>query len=120
MPFQMIPTLLLGYITRVNLAASLVGVWISNPLTTPPLFYLQYKIGNAVLGMAVQKELDTTNTWVDMLREAPLAILCGGMITGVFAAAIGYPLALVSWDAITRFVHKAKIRRDALKTSFRP
>jgi uncharacterized protein (DUF2062 family) len=117
MPFQMIPTLLLGYLTRVNLAASLVGVWISNPLTTPPLFYLQYKIGHAVLGMAAHKELDTSKNWLDMLKEAPLAILCGGMITAVVAAAIGYPLALYTWDAITRWVHKSRIRRGLIPPS---
>lgn len=120
MPLQMIPTLLLGYMTRVNLAASLVGVWISNPITTPPLFYLQYKIGHAVLGLAVHKEIDTTSTWIDMLKEAPLAILCGGLITGVIASIIGYPLALVTWDAITKWVAKSRLRRSSVGTKTKP
>lgn len=114
MPFQMVPTLLLGYFTRVNLAASLVGVWISNPITSPPLFYLQYKIGHAVLGMGTHGELDASFNWLDLLKEAPLSILCGGMITGVFAAAVGYPIALFTWDAITRWVQKSRMKRLSL------
>lgn len=111
MPLQMVPTLLLGYMTRVNLAAALVGVWISNPLTTPPIFYFQYKLGCWLLGRMGNHTLEASGSWLDLLKQAPLAILSGGMVTGVFAAAIGYPVAMLVWDALTRWMEKAREQR---------
>ncbi len=115
MPFQMIPTLLLGYFTRVNLPAALVGVWISNPLTTPAILYLQYKIGHALLGIGTEKVIDETHTWVSLIKEAPAAILCGAMVTGVLASAICYPIALRVWDFLDGQVKRSNLRRAKRK-----
>jgi len=114
MPFQMVPTLLLGYFTRVNLAAALVGVWISNPITTPFIFYFQYKIGVALLGLeGTEPGVLEAGHWLAFLKAAPLAILFGGMLTGVLLSAISYPLALWVWDRITSAVRRSRLRREA-------
>jgi uncharacterized protein (DUF2062 family) len=113
MPFQMLPTILLGYLTRVNLPAALVGVWISNPITTPPILYAQYRIGYFLMGLVGEKEEVVAHTWLSLLREAPLAILCGSMVTGVVAAALGYPLALLVWNVLSRWVQKARLHHQA-------
>jgi len=112
MPFQMLPTLLLGYLTRVNLPASLVGVWISNPLTTPFLLYAQYVIGTTLLGMGGEKTIEAARNWTALLKEAPLAILLGGSITGLIAAAVGYPVALRVYDWLTKQVEKSRLLKS--------
>lgn len=108
MPFQMLPTLLLGYFTRVNLAAALVAVWVSNPITSPPIFYAQYKIGHWMLGHMNETKWDGTTHWLDLLKEAPMAILLGGVVTGVLFSAVSYPIVLFTWDALTRWVMRAR------------
>jgi uncharacterized protein (DUF2062 family) len=113
MPFQMLPTILLGYLTRVNLPAALVGVWVSNPFTTPAILYVQYRIGHFLMDLAGEKEVAVAQTWLSLLKEAPLAILCGAMVTGVVAAAIGYPLALFVWNLLSRWVQKARLHHQA-------
>ncbi|MBU2916512.1 DUF2062 domain-containing protein [Psychrosphaera sp. F3M07] len=49
-PFQMYLSALFAIIFKVNLPLSVGLVWISNPLTMPPLFYGCYKVGEWILG----------------------------------------------------------------------
>ncbi|MDU0114697.1 DUF2062 domain-containing protein [Psychrosphaera aquimarina] len=49
-PFQMYLSALFSIIFKVNLPLSVGLVWISNPLTMPPLFYGCYKVGEWILG----------------------------------------------------------------------
>lgn len=50
LPFQMYLSAICAIIFKVNLPLSVGLVWISNPLTMPPLFYGCYKIGELILG----------------------------------------------------------------------
>ena len=36
---------------RANLPLSVAGVWISNPITMPPMMYFAYLFGNKLLGL---------------------------------------------------------------------
>ena len=44
-PFQMILAAGLAIIVRCNLPIAVALVWITNPITMPPLFFLAYKMG---------------------------------------------------------------------------
>src|SRR6056300_1640659 len=53
-PFQMWLAAMAAIPMRVNLPLSVATVWITNPLTMPPIFFLAYKIGSWVLGTSMQ------------------------------------------------------------------
>lgn len=110
-PLQSLPALILAYFTRVNLPAALVGVWISNPLTTAPILYLQYRLGHWMLSGSGEKIPAAEFNFMDLLKEAPLAILTGAMGTAVISALVAYPLALLVWDLLHRWLLLAKARR---------
>src|SRR5579872_606593 len=48
-PFQMLLAGGLALLFNANLIISLAGVWITNPITAPPIFYFCYKIGLWIL-----------------------------------------------------------------------
>jgi uncharacterized protein len=52
-PFQMLPAALLAIAFRVNLPISVALVWISNPLTMAPMFYLAYTVGVKLTGAEI-------------------------------------------------------------------
>lgn len=108
MPLQTIAAVFFGYILRVNLASAMVAVWISNPVTTPAILFIQFKIGQAILGPTPLSEQDPAQTFdlIAILKEAPAAILCGAGVTGFLLSAISYPLALWLWDAVSAKIKK--------------
>ncbi len=117
MPLQMLPTLVLGYFTRVNLPAALVGVWLTNPITTPPVLFLQYKIGHWLLNRPSEASIGEHFDWLALLKEAPMAILLGAMVTAVVSSLLAYPLASVAWDLLHRWILRAKARQMARRST---
>ena len=50
-PSQMLLAALIAIVTRVNLPLSVALVWITNPITIPPMFYASYRLGAWILGI---------------------------------------------------------------------
>ena len=110
MPFQMVPSALLAYFTKVNIPASIVGVWISNPVTTPIILYGQYLLGSYLLGVHRFSEIKP-ETWVDYLKFAPGAIMLGALIFGAVTSIIAYPLASYVWRIVVETMEKSHRNR---------
>ncbi len=53
-PFQMVLAAATAIVFRVNLPISVALVWITNPVTMPPIFYCSYLIGTLVLNQPEQ------------------------------------------------------------------
>jgi len=49
--FQMVLVVLLATACRVNRRVGIPVVWISNPITAAPLYYLNYRLGHYLLGL---------------------------------------------------------------------
>jgi uncharacterized protein len=47
--FQMVIAASVAAVARVNKVAAVVPVWITNPLTIPPILYLQYLLGKLIV-----------------------------------------------------------------------
>ena len=87
---HMLSAAALSVVFRVNLPLAVAVVWISNPLTIPPMFYFAYAVGSWMTGVAPKGfDLDfwmTPHTWLAVLT--PLGL---GMVVCAFAfAAVGY------------------------------
>ena len=53
-PVQMLQAAITAVIFRVNLPIAVSAVWVTNPLTIPPMFYLAYTVGGFILGVPAQ------------------------------------------------------------------
>jgi uncharacterized protein (DUF2062 family) len=84
---------------RVNLPLAVAMVWITNPLTMPPIFFFNYKIGAWLLGVP------PTNLHVEMsfewfLRETNtvlLPLLIGSLVMGVLLSVLVYFSVRMVW-----------------------
>ena len=116
MPFQMIPAAACAIWFRANLPLSVVLVWISNPLTIPPLFYFCYQVGSWILGRppsAVAFEL----TWDWFTHELEIVwqpLLLGSLVVGLASASAGAAAVRLLWRLhVVRFVRRKKAERAA-------
>lgn len=99
LPGQMLMAATVAVLLRVNLPISVAAVWISNPLTIPPMFYLAYRVGLLILGVqdpGFRPEL-TLASLTEGTREIVLPLMVGSVILGTLSAAFGYLLIQGFW-----------------------
>lgn len=96
MGFQMPIALFFAILLRENKLAAVLGVWITNPLTAPFIYALQYESGRLLLGMKrLQLPEELTLNALKTLGWEVLAPLCtGSLIFGVLSAALSFALTL--------------------------
>lgn len=99
---------------RVNLPIAVSLVWITNPLTIPPLFYFSYCLGCALLGQP-SHALEASfwfdwHSWLSVLY--PLAL--GNLVCGTVLAVLGYAAAVCYWRWHLVYRLKQRKRRHAL------
>ncbi|NEV63114.1 DUF2062 domain-containing protein [Thiorhodococcus minor] len=103
---------------RVNLPIAITLVWISNPVTIPPMFYFAYVVGCWVLGIPpvgfkVQFWLDWHN-WLAVLGP----LLLGCLICGAVCSVLGYATIQILWRwKLMRQIRKRKERYRELSES---
>lgn len=98
-PFQMILAAIGAIVLRVNLPISVALVWISNPLTMPPIFYGTYKLGAWILQTPMQNvEFVLSMDWMmHKLGEIWQPFLLGCFVSGVFFAVLGNMSIRLFW-----------------------
>ncbi|MEA1081760.1 DUF2062 domain-containing protein [Marinobacter qingdaonensis] len=106
MPFQMIGAAFFAIWFNANLPLSVALVWISNPITMPPIFYFSYKVGTWVLDRPVLNfEFQLSWAWIsERLVDIGIPLYLGSLIVGTAAACIAY--------LIIQFLWRRKIRSD--------
>jgi len=112
MPWQMVAAALTAIPARANLPLSVALVWISNPITMPPIFYFNYLVGTWILGEQAQPiewhfEPAAMLTIIEQIG-APLYL--GSVVVGLVLAVISY----VGLECFWRWhVSRAWTRRHA-------
>lgn len=90
--------LFLSFILRQNKIATFVGVWVSNPVTAPFIYALEYEIGRMLLGQPAIGffVLSREFTWETAIQL--------GLPLGVGSIALGLPMALISYALTLRLI----------------
>jgi hypothetical protein len=82
-PFHTISALALAHLFRISRVAAVMGVWFSNPITIPPLYYFSFVIGKGLLYPYQSLSFPQSFDVRELLRlgwEVNLALQIGGLI----------------------------------------
>jgi uncharacterized protein (DUF2062 family) len=92
MPVQMVAVAITSMFVRINLPIGMALVWISNPLTMPPIFYFNYLVGTWILGEPKDVgEFEMSLEWfTEQLDAIWLPLYFGSAVVGTTCAILGY------------------------------
>ncbi len=114
-PFQMIPCARLCIWVRCNIPLALAFVWISNPITMPPMMYFAYKIGTQLLDQNNQVEsIDLSLEWL-MAQMAIVwqPLLLGSLACGITAGLVGFASVHLYWRwHLTKYWKKRRQKNE--------
>jgi len=99
MPMQMLASALCALPARANLPIAVGLVWLTNPITMPPVFYCTYKLGTWLMDTpAVNMPDEFTLAWItELLRTHWQPLYLGSLVAGVILGVIGYAATQAYW-----------------------
>jgi uncharacterized protein (DUF2062 family) len=91
----------IAWAIRANPIAAVIGIYLSNPLTMIPMYWLEYEVGNAILDSSIEEEdvealwaAGTTAEFAQAAAQAGwqvwLAMWAGGLVLGIVSSIAGY------------------------------
>ena len=98
-PFQSVFAATSALFFKANIAISVALVFITNPITIPPLFYFAYQLGNLVLGRESSNlSIDLSMNWLtESLSQIWQPLFLGSFLLGLFCSLLGYLVVQVLW-----------------------
>ena len=92
---QTLLAIFFAFLFRQNKIATFVGVWITNPLTAPLIYSLEYKIGRLLLGLPPLgvDQFQCDLNW-SLGAQVGMPLLLGSLVLGIPFAIIGYSVTV--------------------------
>ncbi len=99
MPFQMALAAVLAFYLNSNLPISVGLVWLSNPITMPPLFYATYSLGAYMLDIPAREFNSdmSLDSLFAQLNDIWLPLYLGSLLAGLIFASLGYIAMRILW-----------------------
>lgn len=123
LPAQMIIAAFLALFLRANLPLSVGLVWITNPLTIPPIFYSCFKIGEFLLHTPdTEFVFELSWEWLQTdFKYIWQPLLLGSFLCGTFFGLLGYFGVGWFWryHVLNRW-HERRQRRLAKRNNHKP
>ena len=91
MPMQMLAVLSMTPFFKFNVPIAISMVWLSNPLTMPFMYYMEYQTGNFILNRDGLENIDLTLTWFsDNWDNILVPLYIGTIPYSIFVSALIY------------------------------
>ena len=116
MPFQMVAAAFFAIWFNANLPISVALVWISNPVTMPPMFYFNYLVGALVLNRpTIDYEFELSWQWLsDKLVEVGIPLYAGSLVCAIVFSVVCYAMVQFLWKKkVRKNWHNRQIKREA-------
>ncbi|WP_457746512.1 DUF2062 domain-containing protein [Sulfurimonas sp.] len=105
MPMQMAAVLLFMPFIRFNVPIALAMCWLSNPLTMPPMYYMEYLTGSLLLGIKPEPVEMTLEWFSNNLDNIFIPLYFGTAVYSICGSLLAYWAVNHFWHAS---VHKEK------------
>lgn len=119
---QMPLAALLALLLRVNVPIAVAFVWVSNPLTIPPIFFASYELGRLILDTP-PLQFKITLSWEWFTNEFTnlwKPLLVGSLIASCVASFLGYVITQLYWRwQVVRHWEQRQALRKKKKTARR-
>lgn len=116
-PFQMVIAAMLAIALRVNIMISASLVWVTNPVTIPPMFYAAYLLGTKILGQKpLPNQIELSVEWVmQKIADIWLPLTIGSLLFAVVSSLLGFLSVRLLWRLA--LVRKWQARRERRRLS---
>lgn len=117
LPMQMAIAAAMSILFRANLPLSVALVWLTNPITMPPVFYMCYQIGSWLLKrppIEFHFSLESITSGLSQIWEP---LLIGSLVCGVVFGTLGYLLMQMFWMWSVRRNWATRLARRKSKPS---
>lgn len=104
----------LAIMIRVNLVLAVAAVWITNPITMPPIYYFCYQLGAWLLGQrAPNLPFEPSLQWFwQELNWIWQPFLLGSLVCGIVASLTGYVSVQLLWRLyVVQAMRSRRLRR---------
>ncbi|MDD2906722.1 MAG: DUF2062 domain-containing protein [Sulfurimonas sp.] len=105
MPFQMLLVLAFVPFFKFNVPIGLAMCWLSNPLTMPPMYYMEYLTGSFLLGIKPEPVEMTLEWFSNNMDNIFIPLYAGTALYSVFGSLLAYWAVNHFWKSS---VHKDK------------
>ena len=90
MPMQMAAVLLFVPFVKFNVPVALAMCWLSNPVTMPPMYYMEYLTGSFLLGMQPEPVQMTLEWFKNNLDNIFIPLYFGTAVYSIFGSLLAY------------------------------
>ncbi len=115
-PLQMGAAAASAIFCRVNLPIAVALVWLTNPLTMPPVFYFNYLVGTWILRRPVEvTHFQPSLAWFEsVVGQIWEPLMIGSGVVGLIAGLLGYVgmRAFWRWHVLSQFKRRQASRVD--------
>lgn len=122
MGFQMAIAVCLAIPLKWNKLSAAAGVWITNPVSAPFIYWVNYVVGKKTFHIQIAQRCigdPSARSLLDLVKETPdilLAMTLGGIVVGLPLAVLGYYVcyALISRYQRRKHLHRKTPAQDAI------
>ena len=118
MPMQMLAVILTTPFIRFNVPIAISMVWLSNPLTMPAMYYMEYLTGNFLLGKPGIEHIEMTLDWFEKhIGDIFIPLYVGTAFYSIVVSYIIYLIINCLWIRSVKIEkhYKEKLRRERKK-----
>lgn len=116
MPMQMLAVMATVPLIKFNVPIAISMVWLSNPFTMPPMYYMEYLTGNFILGYENLENIELTIDWFgDNIDKIFVPLYVGTAFYSIVVTGLIYLFTNRLWIKSVHAERKARRRKNRQK-----